>query len=258
MLRGGRRDILQLPAMFALISHPERGHILFDTGYSEFFFEATKKLPFLLYRKLLPVHLEPENTAREQLKRAGVDPRDIEYVMISHFHGDHIAALHDFPQSKFIYLDKGFRYFQPRKGIFALMKGFVPALVPSDILERSWTLDQTEPSILPPDYFPFTGGWDLFQDGSIWVVELPGHARGQIGVFVNTDEKNRYFLVADACWLKAAYERLILPHPVTRLLKDDFLEYRSTLEKIHHLHQNAPQLHIIPSHCQETLEKHFC
>lgn len=242
--------------MFALIIHPERGPMLFDTGYSERFFHETKRFPQSIYRRITPVHFSEADAAVHQLQQYGFTANDIQYVIISHFHADHIAALDNFPKAKYIYLAKAFADVRNRKGISALLRAFLPGLIPRDFVERSITIDSKPPIQLPLDYAPFVCGWDLCEDMSVIAVELPGHAVGQIGLFINTDANNRYFLVADACWLRQSYQQNIMPHPITRLLFADYKEYRKTLEQIHQMYLKRPQLHIIPSHCMKTVTQH--
>lgn len=57
-LKSGRMQQCDYPALCALIKHPKQGYILFDTGYSERFFQLTQKFPFSLYRRLTPVVLK--------------------------------------------------------------------------------------------------------------------------------------------------------------------------------------------------------
>ncbi|BBM82074.1 MBL fold metallo-hydrolase [Candidatus Uabimicrobium amorphum] len=256
ILRNKNRKDIPFPAMFALIMHPQRGPMLFDTGYSERFFSETKRFPSSIYRRITPVHFSEKDAAAHQLQQYGVAAKDIQYVVISHFHADHIAALGDFPNAKYIYLAKAFDDVRNRKGISALIRAFLPGLIPRDFMERSITIDRKPPVELPLDYIPFRWGWDLCEDMSVIAVELPGHAVGQIGLFINTDVKTRYFLIADACWLQQSYQQNIMPHPITRLLFADYKEYRKTLEKIHQIYLERPQLHIIPSHCMKTVTQH--
>jgi glyoxylase-like metal-dependent hydrolase (beta-lactamase superfamily II) len=104
---------------------------------------------------------------------------------------------------------------------------------------------------LPPAYAPFVMGFDLFGDASLLAVELPGHAIGQLGLFLAADDRH-YFLIADACWLSRAYQEFVEPHPIARLIFADNRQYVDTLAKIHQLHQLNPHLKIIPTHCAKT------
>ena len=48
--RGGRLAMIDFPSFCGLIRHPSEGWMLFDTGYSERFFDSTRKFPQKLYQ----------------------------------------------------------------------------------------------------------------------------------------------------------------------------------------------------------------
>jgi glyoxylase-like metal-dependent hydrolase (beta-lactamase superfamily II) len=106
---------------------------------------------------------------------------------------------------------------------------------------------------LPGRYAPFEAGVDLFEDGSLVAVPLPGHAPGQMGLFVQTCEHGPVFLIADACWQSKAYRDLCWPHRLANLIMADPLAYRESLQKVHLWHKNNPGRPVIPSHCTEAL-----
>ena len=94
--------IMEFPSIVALISHPQIGSILFDTGYSNRFFQETSSFPFRLYALTTPVYFQDEDSAAYQLEKEGIQPETIQSIIISHFHADHIGGLGDFPQANFI------------------------------------------------------------------------------------------------------------------------------------------------------------
>ena len=67
-IKGGNNINVKFNALWALIHHPINGYILFDTGYTKRFFEATKKYPNKLYANLTKVVLKKGEEVKEQLK----------------------------------------------------------------------------------------------------------------------------------------------------------------------------------------------
>lgn len=252
-IQGGRWRGIRFPAMFALFEHPRFGAMLFDTGYSYRFFDETRGFPFRFYRWLTPVTLSEEDLAVNQLASFNIRPQDITRVFISHFHADHIAALKDFGGAQFVYLAHAYEKLRLIRGLEAASRAFMPGLIPSDFDERSAPINLSISRALPPEYSPFTQGYDLLGDESILAVELPGHALGQMGLFARDDNDQTFFFAADAAWLKQAIREDRPPHKIANLLFSDPNAYRETLSNLHEYHLNHPDVHVIPSHCEETI-----
>lgn len=98
-----------------------------------------------------------------QLARIGVRPGDIEYVGISHYHYDHTGQLADFPEA-------------------TLLQG-----------KRDWEIVKVWQAAEPRYRHWLTGGGklelvegdkDVFGDGKVIMIDLPGHTEGHHGLLV--------------------------------------------------------------------------
>jgi glyoxylase-like metal-dependent hydrolase (beta-lactamase superfamily II) len=254
-IQGGRWREIRFPAMFALLEHPRLGAMLFDTGYSQRFFDETSRFPNRLYRMLTPVTLREEQVAVNQLAALNIRSADVTRIFISHFHADHIAALGDFPRARYVYLPGAFDAVRNLRGLGALSRAYLPGLLPGDFAERADPVPASVKRTLPPEYAPFTTGFDLLGDESLLAVELPGHAVGQLGLFVRDESGVTYFFVADAAWLGASLTGNRPPHPLANLLFPDPAAYRATLADLHHFQGRRPEVQLIPSHCETTLAR---
>ena len=243
-LKKGALKNEEYPALCALIKHPDKGYILFDTGYSHHFYNLTRRFPFSLYRYLTPVYVQ--KTLKEQLLASQVYPDEISYIVISHFHADHIGGLADFPNARFICHPQALKGIENKNGLKALLRGFLPGLLPADFYQR---VDLVQlPIPLDLHLNPFTMGYDLFDDGLLYAIELPGHAQGQIGLYFKAAQD--VFLVADSCWHQETYKELRYPSQLTYLIHHDKQAYLDTIHKLHQLYLNNPGVDIIPSHSQ--------
>jgi glyoxylase-like metal-dependent hydrolase (beta-lactamase superfamily II) len=193
VLRNGSLKPMVFPSMFALIVHPTEGVILFDTGYSLKFFELTQRFPERLYALVTPVTLASKDCATEKLNTVGIAASDVRHVIISHFHADHIGALADFPQATYWFHQQAWDAVRSLGRWRSVLKGFLSELVPPDFLQRSRPIQAADAIALPDRYAPFRQGYDLFKDGSLLAVELPGHACGQLGVFLQTHRGQPHF-----------------------------------------------------------------
>jgi nucleoside-diphosphate-sugar epimerase/glyoxylase-like metal-dependent hydrolase (beta-lactamase superfamily II) len=242
------RRITTYHASFALIEHPLHGVILFDTGYSMRFFEETKRWPASLYARLAPAYTHEQLSAVNVLRRLGIDAADVRRVIVSHLHADHIGGLRDFPRADFICGPGAIDDVRGRGAIARVRRAFLPSLLPDDFSTRAFQLDQ----FADPGIGPFDHTHDLFGDGSIRLVRLPGHARGQIGALLQTGCASRTFLVADAAYHSASIARASMPHGATSLFIDSRRELARTLDHLRKLHSECADLEVVPTHCPEV------
>ncbi|MEK4434756.1 MBL fold metallo-hydrolase [Paenibacillus sp. FSL K6-2862] len=252
-IRGGSLRPVPFPAGFACIIHPVHGPMLLDTGYSSRFFKETAHLPNALYRHITPVVYREEDSAVQFLARLGLKAADIRFIILSHFHGDHIAGVRDFPEAQFIYLPQAYEAVRPLGPVAAVKAGFLSGLLPGDFADRSLpVMRQSERWTKAGDDFPFSEVYDLFGDGSLLGVEVSGHAEGMMGILLSTGEQD-YFLCADAVWSSRAFREQRRPHALAGIIMSDRSEYRMNFDKLVRLHQQFPEIRIVPSHCLEAL-----
>jgi glyoxylase-like metal-dependent hydrolase (beta-lactamase superfamily II) len=239
------------PALAGLIRHPTRGAVLFDTGYDPAFFAATESFPERLYRWATPVTLGPGETAAEQLARHGLRPEDIAWVVLSHFHGDHAAGLHAFPAARIACARAGLQAVRQGGAFTAVRRGFLRGLLPDDLDARADFFEDCSRVSLPAEMAPFEDGADLFGDGSLIAVELPGHCPGHWGLLLRGADDRLNFLVGDAAWSSRAIRENRPPPGLTTALLGETRTYRQTLARLHALRQANPDLVITPAHCLE-------
>jgi glyoxylase-like metal-dependent hydrolase (beta-lactamase superfamily II) len=251
-MRGGRWRPTAFPAIAALIIHPVVGPILYDTGYSERFGEATRRFPERLYRWLTPVRLPPEDRLGIQLARFGVSFDDVRHVVISHLHADHVAGLRDLPRARFLIMERAAAAARLSRWR-ALRIGVLPGLLPADFAARLDLVDTKLPIDLGPAWHPFDTGYDLLGDGTLVGLALPGHAQAQLGLLLSTVRHGRVLLAADACWSSRALREMRMPSALARLVFDDWTAYRRTLAGLRDVANRQPDLSIVPSHCPAAL-----
>jgi glyoxylase-like metal-dependent hydrolase (beta-lactamase superfamily II) len=247
LIQGGQRKKVACHSLAALLCHPRYGWLLWDTGYASRLLDATRRFPFRLYRYATPLRLRPELSVVTQLERWQLKSGDIQHIILSHFHADHIAGLRDFPEAELIASRAAYEDVAGRRGLSALQRAFIPDLLPGDFDKRARLLPPfTGPSL--PELGPTC---DLFGDGSLSLVELPGHARGQMGLLAQTD-RGRLLLAADGCWLRRSIRERRPPARVTHLFVDDSRAVRATIDHLHAFAQACPDVIIVPSHCPEA------
>ena len=240
------------PSIVGLLKHPQKGYMLFDTGYAARFNNLTLKFPEKLYRLVTPMTLPEHESLIQQLKNKGISTEDIKYIFISHFHADHIAGLLDFPAAKFIASKKAVDNFLNHSGIHAVIKGYIKALLPTDFIDRLSFIESFS-SVALDRFNPFNIGYDILGDGSYFAIELPGHAAGHFGLLFSDGSISR-FLVGDACWTDDAFKKGVRPNRISGLIMDNWSQYLATLNRLNVLYDSNKDVSIIPSHCSNTFD----
>ncbi|PTY38811.1 polysaccharide biosynthesis protein GumP [Saccharospirillum sp. MSK14-1] len=247
------------PAGVALVDHPSEGKLLFDTGYHAQFARSTQHFPERFYALVTPHTLAGGDSVKEQLAALDIDASDIRHLVLSHFHGDHVAGICDFDQARLHCHPGGYRFLTERNRLQRLQKGYLRELLPAEAENRLTFTDQFEldlGDILQMDSGPVgLSATDLFNDQLLYLVNLPGHAAGQIGLLVRLQQSFIFFL-ADACWLIDNLRDGINQHWLANILCDDRRVYVDTLNKLRQCYeQTADRVQFVPSHCQETSQQ---
>lgn len=229
-----------------LLEHPAHGPCLFDTGYAPRIVDEFRRWPGRIYGIATPT--VPGAPLAEQLGRRGIAARDVGTVIVSHLHADHVAGLRDFPSARFVVDAEALALHAAARGLDAVRRGILPALFPQDFAARAIRIDRyASPAGEVPSHTH-----DLFGDGSVRLLPLPGHARGQLGALVQS-HRGPVLLCADGAWTSRAYRERRAPHWLTSVMQDDMPALRRTLHWLHDFSLARPEVTILPTHCPETL-----
>jgi glyoxylase-like metal-dependent hydrolase (beta-lactamase superfamily II) len=244
---------LAFPAGWALIEHPRHGAVLFDCGYGAPARTAMRRGLRRIYRSVVGVCCSEHDDAARLLAARGLSPADISTVVVSHFHPDHVGGLRDFDHARFIAHADAWR--QVRRAWPARLHAQVwRDLLPADFAARLDVLEPRDALALDGDLAAFGHGHDLFGDGSVVAIALPGHAAGQVGIALRVDGA-RVLLVGDAFWRREQLDAVRpLPWPTRWLATDDAVAYRATLQRLRDFRAAHPGAWLIPAHCAATIE----
>lgn len=235
--KGGKLKQIKFLARCILIKNSSIGNVLVDTGYSNHFYEETKKFPYNIYGKITPVYVNKEEEVINQLDCK------IDYIVITHFHADHIGGLKNFKDIPIICSKEEYNFLKNKRGVKALSHGFIPGLLPEDFQERA---------IFIEDFKTVNSGREIienayvFKNNDIMFIPLVGHTKGHFGVLY----KN-IFYVADCVWCKENYEKLEYPKKITTLIHYDYKEYKDTIQKVNKFSEKN-NVEII--YCHETMD----
>ena len=215
-----------------LIRHP-KATMLFDTGFGANVDEHIKSIPMLM--RALTTYDKETNAAR-QLQEHGIAPDQIDRIILSHWHWDHVSGAEDFPGVE-VMLSKA-------------EEDNIQTLSASELISRMrGRLKLCSFDFTSGAYENFDRSFDIFSDGSLVLVPLPGHTPGSTGLFVNLRSGKRFFFIGDLTW---AIEGVRLPAErpwISRKLVDlDEEQVRRSIIKVHQLHERRPDLIVVPAH----------
>lgn len=250
-MKGAPWRVVGFPSLVGVIRHPVEGVILFDTGYAPAFLEATRRFPERLYAITTPVTLCDGQDAVGRLAAMGIAPEDVSHVVISHFHGDHVAGLDRFPGARLHCSRAGLADVRAHGRLGRVRRGILSGLIPSRIDDAAFFEDGTMID-LPKAFSPFQRGSDLLGDGSLVAVDLPGHCPGHWGLAMRVEDDRYVMMVADAAWSIGAIERNAPPPAPTAALLGDAGAHRKTLSALHRLRLARPDTVLLPSHCAKA------
>ena len=203
VLRNGSwRKHVALPVRVGLLERPE-GIVLIDAGYSpEAITAPGRSLALRTYTRLLVIELLPGGDPEKVLHSRGYSTADVIAVIVTHFHVDHVSALARFPRSRIIANGSAFFELQANRLIANIRHGIFKELLPVDTGERIEDVFE-KPQIEAP--LDLGLAYDIFGDGSVLAVDLPGHAMGHFGVCFPYAERPLLY-ATDTQWLLPAFE----------------------------------------------------
>lgn len=184
-----REALIDLPVSSFLLRHPQ-GNVLFDTGCHPTVATDAEERWGGLAKVMRPV-FEPNENVIDQLKLLDIAAEDIDLVINSHFHSDHCGCNEFFRKSTVLCHQ---HELETANGPGAEQKGFL-------------AVDWKQP--MPID--TVDNEHDVFGDGRIVLVPLPGHTPGSMGALVGLDRSGTFLLAADAAPLATNLEREIIP-----------------------------------------------
>jgi N-acyl homoserine lactone hydrolase len=173
LLTGGESGDWTIPAPIFLIEHRAHGLVIFDTGLAA---EAAGD-PAAVYGTIgqeIPMHFPAEYRLDRQLDALGFSITDIRRVVLSHLHFDHTGGL---------------QYFAGAEGYIG--EGEVRYARSPDAHVAGFFRDEdlAAAAKIPWNEVPQGYDHDLFGDGSITLLSLPGHTPGTLGLQVRINDR---------------------------------------------------------------------
>lgn len=236
LARDKRRIIVPIYAY--LIEHPQASLILVDAGLNWDMAHAHRQYyagpiaRFALEEDEYLLTREQELSAH--LSRLGYRLEDIQTVILTHLHEDHLGELRSLPHAEIVMSTASWE----EKIGWRLLRDASPSF-PEVV--KSWRL---VPYSAGP-FHSFARHQDLFDDGSVILLPTPGHADGHMAVLVQCDDY-QVLLAGDAIYtLRHMAVDQVLAIAVGRRAQSRQI---ASIRRLQQLRAAMPDVVIVPCH----------
>lgn len=200
-----KKDWIWLPVSAYLIEHP-KGRILVDTGWHremspDGVYDRKSQIKSLGSWQLYLVNqgrIAKGQAIDEQLAKMGLKPSDIDYVLLTHLDCDHANGLSQIKGAKHILV--------ARDEMAGIKKGLTERI---RYQERWWKGVDMEQFDWNGTEGPVGRSYDLFGDGSVVMVNIPGHCAGLCAVKIRNAEGEFVLLFSDGGYARKSWEQMI-------------------------------------------------
>jgi N-acyl homoserine lactone hydrolase len=136
-----------------------------------------------------PAPTAPKSSLVEQLAQLHLKPEQISFVAISHYHGDHIGQVASFPQATLLI----------GKGDWDALNDPKPNSAVNPANFAHWISGGGKVE-------PVSGDKDVFGDGSVIMLNTPGHTPGHHSLLVKLKEKGNVLITGDLSHFQENYD----------------------------------------------------
>ncbi|KAH9944676.1 Metallo-hydrolase/oxidoreductase [Amylocystis lapponica] len=238
-------DMGDFPSLAFLLRHSSKPDtFIFDLGIPCKWQELPPAMVAGIHRAFA-VDVSPSTDVIASLRKGGLDPADVTHVCLSHVHWDHAGDPSAFTSATFC-VGAGARAL--------LADGFPPnsaSVFQSALLPPARTrflVPDTDAGWAPLGSFP--RALDFYGDGSLYLVDTPGHLPGHLAVLARTSCDGAWvFLAGDAAhdWRLLRGEAQIAQHGAWGCIHRDAATAAETIAYIAAL-AKVPRVRVLLAH----------
>jgi glyoxylase-like metal-dependent hydrolase (beta-lactamase superfamily II) len=187
-----------------LLKHPQRGNYLVDTGVSKKLVDdpSNEGVNWLIQKVMHTEKIQIRKSTAEILH--GMDGK-LSGVFFTHLHIDHISGLPDIPNDVPLYIGAAESTATSFKNMF--VRGATNQLLQDKQPLQEWHFQ-------PDPQNKFDGIIDVFKDGSVFAISVPGHTPGSVAFLIRTTH-GPVLLTGDTSHTRWGWEHTVEPGDFT-------------------------------------------
>lgn len=197
---------LWLPVSSYLIEHPQ-GKILVDCGWDRNIspngeFDKKAQIKSLGSRALYIVNqgkIEKGAAIDEQLLQIGIKPIDLDYVLLTHLDCDHANGVGLVKDAKHILVANEEIKCSQKKAFINKIR----------YQKKWWANCHLEGFDWNDTEGPFKKAYDLFGDGSVKMINIPGHCDGLCAIKIKNEDGKYVLLFSDGGYATKSWKNMI-------------------------------------------------
>jgi N-acyl homoserine lactone hydrolase len=240
------RSWIELPINVFVIKHRD-GLVLFDTGLDPAIASdpnyVDSAIGRFFMRRVFRLTIGPDDTVAKNLNRLNLRAEDVNTVVVSHLHFDHIGGIADVPQAELLVSrDEWQQLSEPHPDHDYFFREHI------QLPGAEWRSIDFKPT-KDPLLAPFGGCYDVMGDGTLMLLPTPGHTVGSLSMLVRADDRPPLLLVGDLSYAVELLMRDQLPG-----IYADKSQLLASFAKVRNLKAQLPDLVILGSHDPATAD----
>jgi N-acyl homoserine lactone hydrolase len=144
-----------------------------------------------------PAPTAPKLSLVEQLAQLQLKPEQINFVAVSHYHGDHVGQVASFPQATLLIGKGDWDALKEAKNDAKPNPAINLAINPANFAHWLSGGGKVE---------PLSGDKDVFGDGSVIMLNTPGHTPGHHSLLVKLKDKGNVLITGDLAHFRENYD----------------------------------------------------
>lgn len=233
-IKAGLKDRDEPIQIYAhLLIHPKFGNYLVDTGVSRKLVDNPDEegLNWLIRKVMHTERIKLNKSTAEILQGMG---GKLSGVFFTHLHIDHISGMPDIPNDVPLYIGASESSETNLKNMF--VQDATDQLLKNKRPLQEWHFQ-------PDPQNKFEGIVDIFEDGSVFAISVPGHTQGSTAFLIRTTQ-GPVLLTGDTCHTRWGWEHTVEPGDFT----EDNERNLKNLKRLKNLVANHPQIKVLLGH----------